>query len=231
MNTFSTSLNKQQSFIMVLMYLRLGLSFNTLAYVFDVCPATVTKNFYSTLYSLYKQLKGLVKWPSPDILKSNCPQKYKEIFSSNISVIVDCFEIFTEKPGMKDAIIKMYSNYKHHYTVKEMIDITPFGTISFISKPYSGRSSDKYITENCGFLDKLSPGDIVLADRGFTVKKAINDRGAVLKVPDSSSKRHQMSSVAIERTRALASVRNEVERSIGSLRQKYEILSHRLPYV
>ena len=29
--------------------------------------------------------------------------------------------------------------------------------------------SDKYITDHCGVLDHLVPGDIVLADRGFTI--------------------------------------------------------------
>ena len=33
--------------------------------------------------------------------------------------------------------------------------------------------SDKHITENCGILDHLLPGDQVLADRGFTIKEII----------------------------------------------------------
>ena len=28
--------------------------------------------------------------------------------------------------------------------------------------------SDKFLTEHCGILDKLLPGDVVLADRGLT---------------------------------------------------------------
>lgn len=178
---------------------------------------------------MFKQLKGLVKWPSQEIIASNTPTRFRKLYDAPIAVILDCFELFTEKPGVKDAVIKLYSNYKHHYTVKELVGITSFGTISFISKPYTGRTSDKFITEQCGLLDKLNNNDIVLADRGFTVRQAVQDRGAVLKVPDSSSKKKQLSSKAVERTRALASIRNEVERSIGSLRQKSGILSTRLP--
>ncbi|XP_058825510.1 uncharacterized protein LOC131685658 [Topomyia yanbarensis] len=226
---FSDVLSKAQVFIMVLMYLRLGLCFQTLAYLFRVCPSTIAKYFYSGIYSLFKQLKGLVRWPTGEIINSNTPPKFHKLYNAPIAVILDCFEVFTEKPGVKDSIVKMYSSYKHHYTVKEMIGITSFGSISFISKPYSGRSSDKYITENCGFLDKLMENDIVLADRGFTIREAVEQRGAVLKVPDSASKKQQMSSTAVERTRALAAVRIEIERTIGALRQKTGILSTRLP--
>ena len=40
-----------------------------------------------------------------------------------------------------------WSTYKHHNTVKYLISITPQGTVSFISKGYGGRASDKYIAE------------------------------------------------------------------------------------
>ena len=35
-----------------------------------------------------------------------------------------------------------------------------------------GRVSDQHLTENCGISDNLLPGDVVLADRGFTVQDA-----------------------------------------------------------
>ena len=73
-----------------------------------------------------------------------------------------------------------WSTYKHHNTVKYLISITPQGTVSFISKGYGGRVSDKYITENCGYLYKLQPGDVVLADRGFNVQESVAYRGATL---------------------------------------------------
>ena len=43
--------------------------------------------------------------------------------------------------------------------------------MAFISKGWGSRASDVYITENCGILQKLLPGDIVLADCGFTVQE------------------------------------------------------------
>ncbi|XP_071390884.1 growth hormone secretagogue receptor type 1-like [Centroberyx affinis] len=64
-------------------------------------------------------------------------------------------------------------SYKHHNTAKYLIAITPQGVISFVSKGWGGRTSDKHITENCGFIKKLSPGDVVLADRGFNVRESL----------------------------------------------------------
>lgn len=50
----------------------------------------------------------------------------------------------------------------------------PQGTISYLSIGYGGRTSDKFITENCGYLDKLQPGDVVLADLVSPCKKVLD---------------------------------------------------------
>ena len=107
-------------------------------------------------------------------------------------------------------------NYKHHNTVKLLIGITPQGVISFLSKDWGGRVSDKHLTENCGLLNKLLSGDIVLAEsvgfyQAFT-------RG-----------KRQLSAHDIQETRKIANVRIHVERVIGLVRRKYVILQSILP--
>lgn len=90
-----------------------------------------------------------------------------------MTVIIDCFEVFIEKPSNLVARAQTFSSYKHHNTIKILIGITPQGTICYVSKAWEGRTSDKHITENCGFLEKLLPGDLVMADRGFTISESL----------------------------------------------------------
>ena len=93
------------------------------------------------------------------ILEKNCP---------NCIVIIDCFEIFVDRPSDLLARAHTYSTYKHHNTVKYLIGVAPQGSVSFISDGWGGRASDKYITEHSTLLRNFIPGDTVLADRGLT---------------------------------------------------------------
>ena len=73
-----------------------------------------------------------------------------------MAVIIDCFEIFVERPSNLKARAATWSNYKHHNTVKVLL-----GVISFVSDSWGGRVSDKHLTENSEILRKLLHGDIL----------------------------------------------------------------------
>jgi len=122
------------------------------------------------------------------------------------------------------------SNYKHHNTVKVLIGITPQATISFVSKVWEGRNCDTYLTDNCGILDKLLPGDLVLADRGFTIQESLIFKHPQLAIPAFLRGKKQLDPVDVERTRGIANWRIHVEWVIGLPRRKYTILSGALPF-
>jgi len=113
--------------------------------------------------------------------------------------------------------------------VKVLIGITPQGSICFTSKAWGGRTSDKYLTEKCGLLNYLKPGDLVVADRGFTISESVGLYQAQLAIPAFTRGKNQLDPVDVERTRGIANVRIHVERVIGLLRQKYTILQSTLP--
>jgi len=113
--------------------------------------------------------------------------------------------------------------------VKFLIGITPQGVVSFISKGWGGRASDKYVTEHCNFLDNILPGDLVLADRGFDIADSVGSVCGSLKIPAFTKGKDQLSPLDVETTRKIANVRIHVERVIGLVRQKYTFLNGTLP--
>ena len=85
-------------------------------------------------------------------------------FGRKVTVVIDCFEIFIEKPTNLLPRAQTFSNYKNHNTIKILIGITPQGTISYVSEAWGGGTSDKYLAENCGFLEYLIPRDMFITD-------------------------------------------------------------------
>jgi hypothetical protein len=79
--------------------------------------------------------------------------------------------------------------------------------ISFVSKGWGGRVSDKHLTENCGILNFLQPGDVILADRGFTVQDSVGLCCAEVKMPPFTRGKKQLSRSATNTARQLSHVR------------------------
>uniref|UniRef100_A0A3B4HAU6 DDE Tnp4 domain-containing protein n=1 Tax=Pundamilia nyererei TaxID=303518 RepID=A0A3B4HAU6_9CICH len=162
-------------------------------------------------------------------LQATMPPQFTETFGNGVAIIVDCFEIRTERPSNLKARAQTYSHYKGTHTMKYLIGITPQGAVSFISKGWGGRASDKHITEQCGILNKLLPGDVVLADRGFDIRDAVGMMCAEVKIPAFTRGFCQLDAKDIENTRAIAHLRIHVERVIGSLRNKFKMLHTTMP--
>lgn len=223
------SLNKFKQLMLTLMRLRLNVSTTFLAYLFNVSLSTASRVFTDVTDVMFIRMKPLIIWPERDVLQKTMPMQFRKHFGKKCVVIIDCFEVFIDRPSNLIARAQTWSNYKHHNTVKFLIGITPQGTVSFISNAWGGRVSDKYLTENCGFLEKILPGDLVMADRGFNIHATLGCRMAQLQIPAFTRGKSQLAPVDLETTRKIAHVRIHVERVIGSVRQKYCILGGILP--
>lgn len=109
---------------------------------------------------------SLIVWPEREILRKTLPNAFRHKHFEKKKCIIDCFEIFIEKPSNLLASAQCYTTHTSHHSMKYLIAINPQGSICFISNGWGGRTSDKFITENSNFLSHLLPGDLVLADRG-----------------------------------------------------------------
>jgi hypothetical protein len=131
---------------------------------------------------MYVRLKPLIKWPGCTELLKTMPVSFRKNFKTCV-IIIDCFEVFIERPSSLKPRAQTWSNYKHHNTVKFLIGVALQGVISFISKGWGGRVSDVHLTENCGLLENMLPGDLILADRGFTIQESAGMYCAQVKIP------------------------------------------------
>ena len=222
-------LSSFQQFMMVMLKLRMNSPLLDLAHRFGVSQPTVSRVLLRWLTAMDIRPSPLIRWPDRESLRAAMPLCFQERFGKRVAVVIDCFEVFMERPTNLLARACTWSNYKHHNTVKVLLGMTPQGVISFVSDTWGGRVSDKYITENCGFIDKLLPGDVVLADRGFNIAETVGMVQAELYQPAYTKGKEQLSALEVEETREIANVRIHVERVIGAVKQKFAILQSTLP--
>ena len=213
----------EDQFFLALLKLRLDLLMEDIAHRFSVSVSTASCIFSKWVDILYTRLRFLIAWPQKEILLQNMPPAFSQLYPGCVCII-DCSEIFIKTPNSFTARSATYSNYKKHNTVKFLIGITPSGTISYLSRCWGGRVSDKVLTQQSGFLDMLEHGDTVLADRGFTIADDIALRGAKLVIPSFTRGKTQLSQKEVEVSKQMSQVRIHVERIIGLLKNKYTIL-------
>ena len=146
--------------------------------------------------------------PCRQLIDKLMPSTMKEKFPT-VRVIIDCTEIFTQKPSSLVSNSQLFSSYKNHTTFKGSIGISPHGSVTFISSLFSGCISDVEITKVCGILNLLEPGDSVMADKGFTIAK----------LPHFLSARGQFKSYKIFENDAITACRVHVERAIRRVKE------------
>ena len=80
-----------------------------------------------------ERLRKVIIWPDRESLKKTMPDCFPASFGEKVTVILDCFEVFFERPTNLEARAATWSSYKHHNTVKVLLGITPQGSVSYVS--------------------------------------------------------------------------------------------------
>ena len=118
MSRRTQTLDPFQEFIIVLIKLQLNVPFQDLAYRFLVSVATVSRIFWAWIIAMDYRLCQLVYWPERENLWKTMPMCFRYAFGNKVTVIIDCFEVFIEKPANLLARPQAFSNYMHHNTIK-----------------------------------------------------------------------------------------------------------------
>lgn len=219
-------LSVKEELTLVLLKLRTAVTNEMLADLFDISTGGASQVINTWVKFLACELKPLIFWPSKEAIRESLPKSLKHY--TNLRCTIDCSEIFIDRPRNLEIQALTWSDYKKHNTVKFLVGIAPSGMISFLSKAWGGRASDQHITRESGFLDLLEPTDLVMADRGFTIKEDLMVRGATLEIPPPSSGLEQMSKDKVIVTKKIANARIHVERAIGRMKV-FSILRKTLP--
>lgn len=216
-------LSLEQEMLLTMMRLRLGLLIDDLAFRFNISNALTSTIFTTWIKLMSREMSWLIEWPVRSIIRRNLPTMFRRYYPK-CCIIIDCSELFIETPSSLDVAAMCWSNYKHHSTIKYLVGITPNGAISYLSKCYGGRASDIFIVNDCGFLNKLQPGDQVMADRGFKIHDVLSFYQCSLAIPPSKHTNLQMRTKDIHITSKIANVRIYVEQAIKRMKD-YRILS------
>nr|XP_022316102.1 uncharacterized protein LOC111119858 [Crassostrea virginica] len=85
------------------------------------------------------------------------------------SSLLQGIETTQDIPGHLDTQAMAYSSYKSQHTVKAVTCVAPNDAITYCSPLYPGSTSDVAIVCQSKVLEKFKPGDLILADKGFTI--------------------------------------------------------------
>ena len=173
------------------MRLRLGLLVEDVADRFQVSSTTMSRLFNTWILFLARELPLLFPWPSQQMIQRHASPDFATY--PNTRIIIDCTEIFIQRPTSLASQCLTFSSYKHHNTFKVLVGISPGGVITFVSNLWGGRVSDRAITEQCGLLDLLDAGDRVIADRGFDIQDLLAEKMVALNIPPFLGDKLQLS--------------------------------------
>ena len=124
------------------MWLRLRLLNEDLAERFGVSSTLSSCIFTALVVRTPKE--SIREYLTEIFLKSGC---------GKCRVIMDCAELFIERPRFLSSQAATWSDYKHHNTFQFLVGIRPTGFVLFLSSSYGGRASDKFITRDNEFYD------------------------------------------------------------------------------
>ena len=211
------TLKPLDEYFLVMCRIRQGFREEHLGHLFQTSTSTVSRIFITWINFMFLKLGQVNICPSREVIDKTMPEDFKKKYSST-RVIIDCTEVRCQMPSSLHLNGELFSNYKHHTTLKGVIGISPGGAITFISQLYTGSISDREIVVRSGLLDlPLDENDSIMADKGFTIQDLL-PLGVSLNIPPFLGSSSQMPAEDVILTPEIASLRIHVERAINKIK-------------
>lgn len=222
-----SELSIKDRIVLTCIKLKQNISYSMLCVLFNVCTEqTCRKIFLRMISILGTGLKFAIHWPSREEVLRNIPTcfyKYR-----NVRAVIDVIEINIQSPKNLCCQIGTYSSYKSSNTVRFMTAVSPGGLITYISKAFLGRSSDKAIFEKSNFIKLFESGDGLMTDKGFLIDDVCQEHNVQLIRPPFLRNKVQFSKEEALLNATIAKARVHVERSNQRLKV-FKILSSKVP--
>ncbi|KAK4879519.1 hypothetical protein RN001_007665 [Aquatica leii] len=211
--------------ILTFVKLKLDLSFAVLSPLFGITQ-NLCKTYIATMVNILSEvLKCTIYLPDKTEILKNMPICFKNF--EDTAIVLDCTEIKIQKAKCLCCRIRFYSHYKSSDTIKFMTGVSPSGVISYISKAYGGRASDKIIFEQSKLFEIIEPQSAMMVDKGFLIDDLCALHGIKLYRPPFLKQKKQLSSEEAQRNAEIAAARVHIERSNQRLKI-FKILNGRL---
>ncbi|XP_033744337.1 uncharacterized protein LOC117330224 [Pecten maximus] len=219
-------ISKSDQLLMCLMKLKLNSPLLDLAERFCTSKTTIHNIFITFIFALHEVFfQGMIENNIPSLLKckSSMPASFGDF--SCCRLVIDATEVTQDVPGQDmKAQSQTYSSYKNRHTVKSVTGVAPNRAVVYVSKLYPGSTSDVAIVEHSNMLAQLSPGDLILSDKGFTIHPLLPP-GVHLNIPPFLKDKGQYTPAEVQVCRKIARSRIHVER-VNERIKNFEILSH-----
>ena len=215
----------ENQLLMTLMKLKLNLRDLDLAERFQTSRATVSNVIKTLIYALHELLfEGIMAKGIPS--RAKCQKSMPDAFKPfpNTRLIMDATEISVDVPNNLTMQGLMYSSYKSKHTLKAVISIAPNGSIVHCTNLYPGSTSDVAIVEHSKILDQCEAGDLILADKGFTIQRLLPP-GVSLNIPPFLINKSKFTKEESIMCAKIATARIHVERANARVKN-FAILQH-----
>ena len=220
-----TRLTLADQLLLTFMKLKLNLRDLDLAHRFQICDTSVSNIFKTFVLALHEILvDGIMKKGMPSQLKckGSLPESFNDFTSARVAM--DATELTQDIPTQLNKQALAYSSYKSRHTVKSVTCVAPNSALVFATDLYPGSTSDTAIVKHSGLSDCFVAGDLILADKGFTIQSLL-PQGVSINIPPFLSGKSCFTAQEAELTYKIARARIHVERSNERIKN-FSILGH-----